>query len=80
MGKEENREDLLVRFGLYLRSKREELGITSAELARRAGIDRGNYANIESGLKDIQLSTIKKLCKGFGLSSSEFFDGFDFNP
>ncbi|MEP1034404.1 helix-turn-helix transcriptional regulator [Ekhidna sp.] len=76
----ETLDELLIRFGKHLRSKRESLGLTSAEMARKSDIGRGNYANIESGKKDLQLSTIMKLCKGFGLSYYELFEGFRNNP
>lgn len=46
-----------------LKSMRQALGMTQAQLARRAGITQSHLARIELGIVDPQLGTLRKLSK-----------------
>ena len=70
-------ENLLHKFGAHVRTLREERGITSAEMARRCLMDRGNYTRIESGKINPTLITISILCQALEISYKELFDGFN---
>lgn len=41
-------QDQAVEIGNFLRSKREDLGLSQAEVARRAGIDKATVSRVES--------------------------------
>ena len=75
-GKELDKE-LLVKFGQHVRLLREARGLSSAEMARRCYMDRGNYTRIETGITNPTLKTISILCTALEVSYSELFAGFE---
>jgi transcriptional regulator with XRE-family HTH domain len=54
--------------GLRLQRARRERGITQEELARRIGLPRPSYANIESGRQRIPLDVIWRAAIVLGIS------------
>lgn len=74
---EESHIELSVRFGGHIRSLRESKQISSAEMARRCLMDRGNYTRIETGITNPTLKTITILCQVLELSYSELFKDFE---
>jgi predicted transcriptional regulator len=48
-----------------LKKRRNELGLTQSELAKRAGVSQPLIARIESGDVDPRLSTVKKILDAF---------------
>ncbi len=48
-GMSEEEKKYLINLGQRIRTLREEQSITSAEMARRMHMDRGNYTRIETG-------------------------------
>lgn len=55
--------------GQEIRRMRESLGMTQAQLARRAGMSQSTIAGIETGKRrDLQLSTIMRLAEGLDAS------------
>jgi transcriptional regulator with XRE-family HTH domain len=70
------KKDILVRFGVKVRQRRIELGISQEELAARAGLHRTYIGMIERAEKNITLENIEKVCKALNLSISDFFKGF----
>lgn len=50
-----------------MRAWREHLGLTQAEVARRAGISQAAYAQMENAAKP-RLATIKKIALALGLA------------
>ena len=48
---------------MRLRARREELGISQAELAKRAGISRGYLIRVEAARQDPTLGMLEKLAK-----------------
>ena len=53
--------------GLYLRKRREALGILQGDLASSAGLDQGNLSKIERGTARATLETYLRLCKALGV-------------
>jgi len=52
---------------------RKSLGLTQAELARRVGLTRAAYSNIESGTKNPSLETALRIAAVLGRSVEELF-------
>lgn len=49
---------------IYIKNRRKELGMTQDQLATKLGYtDRSMIAKIESGVVDINISTLKKIAK-----------------
>jgi transcriptional regulator with XRE-family HTH domain len=48
-------------FATNLRKRAEELGITNAEVARRAGLSERRYGNYVSGRREPDLATLVKI-------------------
>jgi transcriptional regulator with XRE-family HTH domain len=61
------------RFGLAVRTRREELGLVQEELAERAGIHRTYLSDVERGSRNVSLVNIERLAGALGLSLSELF-------
>ena len=53
-------------FSERLRQRAEELGISNAEAARRAGIDERRYAHYISGRSETDLTTLIRIAKALG--------------
>jgi transcriptional regulator with XRE-family HTH domain len=51
-----------------LREIRQLVGVSQAELARRAGIDRGTLTNIELGKHGVSPTVMRKLADALGSS------------
>lgn len=51
-----------------LAKRRKELGLTQQELAARARVAQYIISSVESGRRDIQLTTLERLAKALGLS------------
>src|ERR1700733_14720844 len=56
--------------GLRLQRARKERGITQAELAKRLGLPRPSYANIEAGRQRIALDVVWRAAVVLGVSIS----------
>jgi DNA-binding XRE family transcriptional regulator len=56
--------DLLVKF----REAREDKGITQAELAEMANINRTTLSQIESGLRNATIDTLVRIARALGLN------------
>ena len=54
--------------GVALRRRRELLGMTQADLARRAGISQSAISNYEAGRRDVPLTMALVLCNRLRLS------------
>ena len=54
--------------GLRMQRARRDRGITQAELARRIGLPRPSYANIESGRQRVPLDVVWRAAIVLGLS------------
>src|SRR6476619_4188234 len=69
-------EDVKKRFGLVIKTWRGKSGISSEELAWRAGLLRSYVADIERGARNASLQTIEKLARALNVSFSTLFQPF----
>jgi transcriptional regulator with XRE-family HTH domain len=60
-----------VNIGRKISKKRQEMGITQVELAKKAGIAQSTLSNIEMGKKRPQFDTMSAVCQVLGLSVLE---------
>ena len=61
------------RFGIAVRKRRNELGISQEKLAERSGLHRTYVADIERGIRNVSLENIEKLAVGLEISISSLF-------
>jgi transcriptional regulator with XRE-family HTH domain len=66
-------EDIRIRFGKAVRSRRHKLGISQEEFADRCNLDRTYVGGIERGERNLALLNIEKIAKAFRISISELF-------
>ena len=57
-------------FGLAVRTRREQLGLSQESLAFRAGLHRNYISDIELGLKSPTLRVIVRLAEALGVTVS----------
>ena len=69
--KKEGNEQLLLNLAKRIKELRKIKGVTQEDALNDTGIQ---FSRIEQGKRDIQLSTIEKLCKYFEISLNEFFN------
>lgn len=58
-------------FAANLRKRAEELGISNAEVARRAGLSERRYANYVSGRREPDLATLVRIASVLALTPNE---------
>ncbi len=61
------------KFGLVIRSLREQKGISQERLALDADIDRTYIGDIEKGTRKVSIEMIEKLANYFEISISDMF-------
>ena len=64
------------RFGLAIKQRRGELGISQEELAFRSGLHRTYISDIERGSRNPSLENIEKLAKALEISISTLFANY----
>ena len=65
------RQSITIRFGIALRTKRKQMGMTQAELAQATGIARTYISEVECGRESISLERAEKLAQAVGGKLSE---------
>lgn len=70
----EKDKTLLQEFGLKVKQRRKELGISQEELAYRAGFHRTYIGMIERAERNITLSNLKRLADALGVGLKELFN------
>jgi len=68
--------DIRVRFGLAVKKRRLELGISQEKLAECIDLHRTYVADVERGTRNLSLISIEKVAKGLDLSISDFFSKY----
>ena len=58
-------------FGLNVRKRREELGLTQEQLANKMQKDAREIRVIEAGQRNVTIKTLYKLCDALKISASE---------
>ena len=71
-----NRFDIKKRFGLAIKKRRGELGISQEELSFIVGLHRTYISDIERGYRNPSLENIYKLAKALQVSVSELFANY----
>jgi transcriptional regulator with XRE-family HTH domain len=69
-----------INFGLAIRKRRTELGISQEKLAELSQLHRTYVADVERGKRNISLENIAKLIQALGLSFEVFFRDYFNNP
>lgn len=69
--------DIRARFGLAVRKRRQELGISQEALSERAGLHRTYVGDIERGIRNLSLLNIEKLANALEISISALFVGYE---
>lgn len=59
--------------GEKIRKRREELGLSQAELAKRIGVTQGSIGNYESGVSNPKMEIIPKLFEALHTDANYFF-------
>jgi transcriptional regulator with XRE-family HTH domain len=59
--------------GQEVRRRRDELGLTGAELAARSGLSPGAISQIENGKRTPSSTTVMKLAQGLGVEVGELY-------
>jgi transcriptional regulator with XRE-family HTH domain len=59
-------------FGDRLRQRREAVGISQSELARRSGLNREFLCRLESGARAPGWETVRKLAEHLGCTPNDF--------
>jgi transcriptional regulator with XRE-family HTH domain len=68
-------EDIRIRFGKAVRTKRHKLGVSQEEFADICGLDRTYIGGIERGERNVALVNIEKIAKALRISLPELFRG-----
>jgi transcriptional regulator with XRE-family HTH domain len=68
-------EDIRVRFGKAVRTKRHKLGVSQEEFADICGLDRTYIGGIERGERNVALVNIERIAKALKISLPELFRG-----
>lgn len=61
-------------FGKRVRARRQQLGLTLEEVAKKSGLGRSFISHIERDLGSASISSVLKLCRALGLGLSDLFD------
>ncbi|MGK7915059.1 MAG: helix-turn-helix domain-containing protein [Prochloraceae cyanobacterium] len=74
---EQSRHSIKKRFGLAIKQRRHELGISQEELSFRAKLHRTYISDIERGSRNPSLENIKKLANALEISISALFANYN---
>ena len=66
-------EDIRLRFGRTVRTKRHTLGVSKEEFADICGLDRTYIGGIERGERNVALVNIEKIATALKISLPELF-------
>jgi len=75
--KRKGKPDIRIRFGLAVRKRRHELGISQEGLAERSGLHRTYVADIERGTRNVSIANIEKLAAALEVRISELFSDYE---
>lgn len=68
---EENKTKFLKILGKRIKDERLKLGKSSEALAYEMGISKGNLSEIERGMRDVRIHTLKLIAEGLECSISK---------
>ena len=61
------------KFGMAVRERRKELGMSQEDLGLRIGLDQGYVSRIEQGQMNITLDTMGEICKALECEAGDLF-------
>jgi len=67
---------LYKKVGERIEELRKDKNLTQEKLAEKAELHRAYFWDVENG-KNVSIKTIYKICKGLGVSLSDFFNNFN---
>jgi transcriptional regulator with XRE-family HTH domain len=73
-----NKSDFLIKLGLQIKKIRIEKGISSAELGRKALMERSHIARLETGGTNPTSTTLQIICFALEIELEDLFKGFKF--
>jgi transcriptional regulator with XRE-family HTH domain len=73
----DSKEDIKQRFGLAVRKRRLELGISQEDLAHRCQLHRTYIGDIERGERNVSLQNIEKILEALEIRISVFFERYE---
>ena len=76
MARKKRTPEIRIQFGLAVKQRREELGLTQETLAAKAGLHRSYIGDIERGKRNIAIDNLSKLVEAMGLSVPAFFSKY----
>lgn len=65
-------EKVAKKFGMFIRERRENMGLRQEDAAKQIGVSRGFYSHLENGNRSFDLAMAFKICRALGLSMSDF--------
>ena len=68
--------DINQRVAIRIKELRKEKNMTAEKLAWYSELSKSCVTYAETAQRDIKMSTIESICKGFGISICEFFKDF----
>lgn len=66
--------ELVLRIGQEIRERRKLLGVSQEAFADRIRMHRAYYGALERGEKNLQLSTLERVCAGLGVGVSTLIE------
>lgn len=73
-----DKDEFLKALGKQIKSLRESKGLSAAEFARRAFMERSHVARLESGGTNPTSTTLKVICIALEIEMEDLFKGFHF--
>lgn len=73
----DSKKDIKQRFGLAVRKRRLELGISQEDLAHRCQLHRTYIGDIERGERNVSLQNIEKILEALEIRISVFFERYE---
>lgn len=67
-------KETLQEFGIFIKQKRLENGLTQEEVAKKLGISQVSYGRYELGMRDPGLEFICEISSALGFEPKEFFE------
>lgn len=71
---------LLTAFGKFIKSKRNELGLSQEELATRSGLHRTYISDVERGIRNLTLGAAWFLARGLSMELKDMLSAVQIAP
>lgn len=65
------------KLGDRIRELRLNMGLSQEKFALKIEMDRTYFSSVEAGKRNISITNLEKIAKGFNISLSELFKGVD---